>query len=96
MLGTGKKKRVLPEWMRSPLKDNSSEKISAKKQRSIKNFFDPKESPKKSVDIDVFDFGIGCESETKDSDMKYNDKPTLFIMSPAELEEVAKLILNQN
>jgi len=98
MLATGKKKRVLPEWMLSPGKEVRSAKKSCDKLKSIKDFFSPQEKEvKKTLDFDVFDFGDGSENKTREKiDDKYSDKPTVFIMSPAELEEVARLVLEQN
>lgn len=103
MFSPGKRKRVLPEWMTTPeKKDCSSEKKSSDKQKSIKNFFRPQENIViKSADIDVFDFdesGSGGEiNGASDYDMiERNNKSKVFIMSPAELEEVARLVLEQN
>ena len=83
-------------------KDRGSEKKSSDKQKSIKNFFRPQENiVNKSFETDAFDFDDnGTESEVGNSancDMiTGEDKSTVFIMSPAELEEVAKLVLEHN
>ena len=95
MFSPGKKKRVLPIWMTSPeKKDRGSEKKSSDKQKSIKNFFRPQENiVNKSFETDAFDF----DDNGSESDMiTGEDKSTVFIMSPSELEEVARLVLEQN
>ena len=97
MFSTAKKKRILPEWMMSPKKESASARKGSEKKKSIKDFFSPQEQvAKKSLDFDVFDFGEGSENRSDIKDDKYSDKPTLFIMSPAELEEVARLVLELN
>jgi len=99
MFSPGKKKRVLPEWMTSPEK---KECANEKAQKSIKNFFGPQENiVNKSVDIDDFDFdesrsGSEINDTTNFDTLESYNKPTVFIMSPAELEEVARLVLEQN
>lgn len=102
MLTTARKKRVLPQWMLSPGKEGESERKSSEKRKSIKDFFEPqKKAVKNSLNFDVFDFDIkGSENESDEktvSDDKYgDDKLTVYIMSPAELEEIARLVLDQN
>ena len=95
MFSPGKKKRVLPIWMTSPeKKDRGSEKKSSDKQKSIKNFFRPQENiVNKSFETDAFDFD---DNGSKSDMITGEDKSTVFIMSPAELEEVARLVLEQN
>jgi len=93
-----KKKRLLPEWMGSPDK-NASARKSGKKTKSIRDFLNPKEKVvSKPLNIDVFDF---CDFEVKSEidpgvkgEQNNTIKPTVYIMSPAELEEVARMVLD--
>jgi len=109
MSSTARKKRILPEWMISPGKESDGSASvggsleKRKSDKSIKDFFNPRDRVvNKSLNLDVFDFDIGNGSDDKSdkkivNDDKYSDDlPTVYIMSPAELEQIARQVLAQN
>ena len=97
-----KKKRILPDWMTSPCKETSSTRKkcidNSRESNKITDFFKLQQNKtytNKQRDAELFDFQNISEN-LEDESILVSDKEIVYIMSPAELEEIARLVLLEN
>lgn len=97
-----KKKRILPDWMTSPCKETGSKGKksidNSRESNKITDFFKLQQNKTyttKQSDADLFDFQ-DISDNLEDDSILASDTEIVYIMSPAELEEIARLVLLEN